>query len=111
MAAMFWLKWLVTAESNSDPQAAINSHSVFSPGLGTASGAMHGAAAVPAGDVVAAAPLAIGDGCGGGSVSRVFEASLLPATMMPQTTTNTRNPTDHASVCVRRLKFGSISTG
>src|ERR1051326_1186152 len=107
---MFWLKWLVTAESNSDPQAAINSHSVFSPGLGTASGARDGAAAAPAGDVVAAAPLAIGDGCGG-SGSRISGNSLLPAIMTPQTTTNTRNPTDHASVCVRRLKFGSISTG
>src|SRR6185312_17394128 len=108
---MFWLRWLVTAERSNDPQAAIKSHSVRSPGVGTASEARDGAAAVAVGDAVAAAPLTAGNGCCSGFGSRVSGASLRLAMMTPQTTTNTRNPTDHASVCVRRLKFGSISTG
>ncbi len=106
---MFWLKWLVTAESNSEPQAAISSHKVFSPGLGTTSEIKDGAAAIPAWDVVDATPLTANGGCGSGS--RISGAFLLLAMMTPQTTTKKRNPNDHASVCVRRVKFGSISTG
>src|SRR6185503_5299083 len=98
---MFWLRWLVTAERSNDPQAAIKSHSVRSPGVGTASEARDGAAAAAIGDVAFAAPLTAANGFGSGTGSRVSGAFLLPAMMTPQTTTNTRNPTDQASVCVR----------
>src|ERR1041385_1567170 len=102
---MFWLRWLGTAESSSDPHAAINSHNLLSPRLGTASEIKDGVAAVPVADVVAAAPLTAGNGCRSGS--RISGASLLLAIITPHTATNRRNPTDHARVCVRRLKFGS----
>src|SRR6476660_1621647 len=105
MAAMFWLRWLVTAESSSDPHAAISNHNVLSPGLGTASGINNGTAAAPAWDAVDAAPPTSGDGCISGS--RSSGTLLLLAIITPQTTTNTRNPRDHASVCARRLRFGS----
>src|ERR1700726_452421 len=106
---MFWLRWLVTAESNSDPHAAINSHRVLSPGLGAASAIRDVAAAVPAWVCVGAATLTSGDGYF--STSRTSVTFLLVVMITPQTTTNERNPMDHASVCVRRLKFGSTSSG
>src|SRR3954467_10628067 len=104
MAAMFWLKWLVTAESSSDPHAAINSQSVLSPGLGTASASKDGAIAVAPWDGADAAPLTGADGYW--SAAPPSGALRLLAIMSPQIATNRRNPTDHASVWVRSLKFG-----
>src|SRR5438309_1679076 len=106
---MFWLKWLVTAESSSDPHAAMSSHSVLSPGLRTASGRSDGAAAAAAWDTADSEMVVAVDECC--STSRLSGTLLLLAMMTPQTTTNRRNPIDHASVCIRRLKFGSTSTG
>ena len=106
---MFWLRWLVTAESSSDPHAAISSHSVLSLDWAQRQESSDGAAAVAAWELWRTATLTAADGCC--SALATSGTFLLLAMMTPQTTTNIRNPTDHASVCVRRLKFGSTSTG
>ena len=65
--------------------------------------------AVAAWEVVGTATLTVDDGVI--SSSRSSGTFLLPAIITPHTITNRRNPNDHASVCVRKLKFGSTNTG
>ncbi|HXO39790.1 MAG TPA: hypothetical protein VN872_14200, partial [Candidatus Acidoferrum sp.] len=105
---MFWLRWLVTADSSNDPQAAISSHSVLSPGLGAASEISDALAAVSAWDIDVVVALTAGDECC--ATSRGSGVFLLLAMMTPETTTNKRNPNAHATVCVRSLKFGSTNS-
>src|SRR5579884_2327867 len=83
MAAIFWLKWLVTAESSKAPQAAINSHMVRSCGVGAVSAASETWFAA-----------------GGGVASG--DALLPPKLIAPQTKANSRKPIDHARVCACR---------
>src|SRR6266404_4461552 len=111
IAAMFWLRWLVTAESRSDPHAAISSQNVRSLGLGA--GLIVGEeATATSGTATSCAAAAVRKAAAFSSASpRTSPIFLRPMRITPQTSTNAKNPTDQASVCVRKLKFGSIHTG
>src|SRR5215472_3193512 len=100
MAAMFWLRWLVTAESRSEPQAARSSHKIRSRRVGIRSDSTAGGAG--------------GISAGGSAAGVVAESSvsLVPLKLIaPHTTTKIKNPADHTSVCTLRLKYGSIKAG
>src|SRR5579859_112011 len=110
IAAMFWLKWLVTAESSKAPPDARSSQNIRSPAVGNLSAVC----AAPSGGRVGALesefPLCPARAAELDSATTTA-ADLAPRLMAAQTMQKTTNPIAHASVWVRRLKFGSINIG
>src|SRR5579864_4515900 len=92
IAAMFWLKWLVTAESSKAPQAAVSSQTIFSFEVGGGFGGSSGLAASSSSVGVSAIFDSKIFGSFAGSPT---DALRLLRLIAPQASTNTRNPADH----------------
>ena len=88
IAAIFWLRWLVTAEGSNDPHAAISSHNAVT-WAGNYNVRSDCAAAAPAWSAADSETVRPPMRCSG---SRSSGAFLLLAMIIPETTSNTRNP-------------------
>src|ERR1700684_703029 len=88
IAAMFWLRWLVAADSSNAPHAAVNSQRNRSLEVGDGSGLLASGASE----------------CAAGTSGATVTAFRLLRLMAPQTSTNTKKPMDHTAVCACRLK-------